>query len=244
MTSSLSFEQRFAKALRRRLYPNTGLRLKQMAHDLGYSEDTLQRWMRGEHRVYAGAAEDVDRYFVQHHRDSNFLREVLELHRFEPPASRDTDLCFWVTEGALHHAPAGHLLFARMALSLSAGIEQDLVRYAVANLGWIACTARPDRRFEIRYAPRTIDPQAARRLRDWLLVDGRDLTEVRMTALRPTGWDEGTLLSVSEAIRLLDRWAVRVALAQTIGEANWTVAREGIDSTGQEKLRKFLAELG
>lgn len=111
MTSSLSFEQRFAKVLRRRLYPNTGLRLKQMAHDLGYSEDTLQRWTRGDRRVYAGAAEDVDRYFVQYHHDGNFLREVLELRRLEPPV-RDADLCFWVTEGALHHAPAGHLPFA------------------------------------------------------------------------------------------------------------------------------------
>ncbi len=51
MTSSVSFEQRFAAALRRRLYPNTALRVKQMAHDLGYSEDTLQRWLRGDHRV-------------------------------------------------------------------------------------------------------------------------------------------------------------------------------------------------
>ena len=243
MTSSLSFEQRFAQALRRRLYPNTGLRLKQMAHDLGYSEDTLQRWTRGDHRVYAGAAEDVDRYFVRYHRDDGFLREVFDLQRLEPQ-SRETDLCFWVTEGALHHAPAGHALFARMALGLSAGIEQDLVRYAVGNLGWIACTARPDRRFEIRYASRTIDAQAARRLRDWLLVDGRDQTEVYAVALGPSGWNEGAPLSVSEAIRLLDRWAVRAALVSTIGEANWTVERERVDSAGQADLRGFFAALG
>jgi len=243
MTSSLSFEQRFARALRRRLYPNTALRLKQMAHDLGYSEDTLQRWMRGDHRVYAGAAEDVDRYFVQHHGDDNFLREVLDLQR-AAPKSRDTDLCLWITEGALHHAPAGHALFARMALGLSAGVEQDLVRYAVTNLGWAACTVRPDRRLDVHYAPKTIDPQAARRLRDWLLVEGRDLTEVRTVTPEATGWTEADPRSVSEAIRLFDRWAVRAALVRTIGEANWTVEREGVDSAGQAEQRRFLGEIG
>ncbi len=243
MTSSLSFEQRFAAALRRRLFPNTALRLKQMAHDLGYSDDTVQRWVRGEHRVYAGAAEDVDRYFTQRHRDGNFLREILDLRRIEP-RSREADLCLWIAEGAIHHAPAGHALFARMALGLSPGIEQDLVRYAVGNLGWIACTARPDRRFEFRYSPRTIDPQAARRLRDWLLTEGRDLTEIRAVPLALGGWSEAPPLSVSETIRLLDRWAVRASLVHTLGEANWTIVRESFDSGGQAGLGRFLSALG
>jgi hypothetical protein len=242
MTSSVSFEQRFAAALRRRLFPHTALRVKQMAYELGYSEDTVQRWLRGDHRVYAGAAEDVDRYFSRYHGDSQFLREVLDLARVDP-GPRVDDLCLWITEGAVHQAPAGHALFARSALGLSAGIEQDVVRYAVANLGWIACLARADRRLEIRFSPKTLDPQAARRLRDWLLTDGRTIAEVRAIGLGSAGWSEATIFSVSEAVRFLDRWAVRVTLRQTLGEANWTVQREHLDSEGQAEFRTFLTAL-
>lgn len=45
---------------------------------------------------------------------------------------------------------------------------------------------------------------------------------------------------MSEAVRFLDRWAVRVTLRQTLGEANWTVRREFLDSGGQAEFRKFL----
>jgi hypothetical protein len=240
MTVFVSFEQRFADALRRRLYPGTALRMKQMAHELGYSEDTIARWLRGDHRVFAGAAEDVDRYFTERHADPNFLREVMSLQRLDPPR-RDADLCLWVTEGAVHRAPAGHALFARDALGLSAGIEQDLVRYAVSNLGWLAGTARADGRFDFRYAPKTLDPQTARRLRDWLLSEGRDLSEVRATPMTAGGWGEARVFSVSEAVRFLDRWAVRVRMTDLLGETNWTVVREDPTAAQFPEFRAILA---
>ncbi len=71
-----SFEQRFAEALRRRLYPNSRLRLKTLARDTGYSEDTITRWTQAKHRVFAGALEDVAMYFATRHGDRTLLQEV------------------------------------------------------------------------------------------------------------------------------------------------------------------------
>jgi hypothetical protein len=71
-----SFEQRFADALRRRLYPNTRLRLKTLSRDTGYSEDTITRWTQAKHRVFAGAVEDVASYFAKRFGDDRLLHEV------------------------------------------------------------------------------------------------------------------------------------------------------------------------
>jgi hypothetical protein len=71
-----SFEQRFADALRRRLYPNTRLRLKTLSRDTGYSEDTITRWTQAKHRVFAGAVEDVASYFAKRFGDDRLLNEV------------------------------------------------------------------------------------------------------------------------------------------------------------------------
>jgi len=71
-----SFEQRFAEALRRRLYPNTALRLKTLSRDTGYSEDTITRWTQAKHRVFAGAVEDLATYFASRYNDVALLREV------------------------------------------------------------------------------------------------------------------------------------------------------------------------
>lgn len=71
-----SFEQRFADALRRRLYPRTRLRLKTLSRDTGYSEDTITRWTQARHRVFAGAVEDLATYFAERFDDYGLLHEV------------------------------------------------------------------------------------------------------------------------------------------------------------------------
>lgn len=71
-----SFEQRFAEALRRRLYPRTRLRLKTLSRDTGYSEDTITRWTQAKHRVFAGAVEDMATYFATRFDDYGLLNEV------------------------------------------------------------------------------------------------------------------------------------------------------------------------
>jgi hypothetical protein len=74
-----SFEQRFAEALRRRLYPQTRLRLKTLSRDTGYSEDTITRWTQAKHRVFAGAVEDMATYFATRFGDDGLLGEVFGL---------------------------------------------------------------------------------------------------------------------------------------------------------------------
>lgn len=75
-TLKSSFEQRFAEALRRRLYPRTRLRLKTLSRDTGYSEDTITRWTQAKHRVFAGAVEDMATYFATRFDDYGLLNEV------------------------------------------------------------------------------------------------------------------------------------------------------------------------
>src|SRR5258708_36748358 len=72
-----SFEQRFAEALRRRLYPNTRLRLKTLSRDTGYSEDTITRWTQAKHRVFAGAVEDVAGCFASRFGADGWVHHVL-----------------------------------------------------------------------------------------------------------------------------------------------------------------------
>ena len=71
-----SFEQRFAEALRRRLYPRTRLRLKTLSRDTGYSEDTITRWTQAKHRVFAGAVEDMATYFAERFDDYGLMYEI------------------------------------------------------------------------------------------------------------------------------------------------------------------------
>lgn len=71
-----SFEQRFADALRRRLYPRTRLRLKTLSRDTGYSEDTITRWTQAKHRVFAGAVEDMATYFAGRFDDYGLMHEI------------------------------------------------------------------------------------------------------------------------------------------------------------------------
>jgi len=71
-----SFEQRFADALRRRLYPRTRLRLKTLSRDTGYSEDTITRWTQAKHRVFAGAVEDMATYFAERFDDYGLMHEI------------------------------------------------------------------------------------------------------------------------------------------------------------------------
>lgn len=97
-----SFEQRFAEALRRRLYPRTRLRLKTLSRDTGYSEDTITRWTQAKHRVFAGAVEDLATYFATRFDDYGLLHDVFGSVAgwAQPPASAAVPAPAWSMEPA------------------------------------------------------------------------------------------------------------------------------------------------
>jgi hypothetical protein len=231
-----SFERRFAEAVRRRLYPNSTLRLKMVSQDTGYSEDTIARWMQGKHRVFAGAVEDMASYFATRYGDHGLLGELFEVpsDRKIPLLTagerREVDLCLWATEEAMLAAAGGHELFVRNALGLSPAADQDLVRYAVTNLGWVAGIVYTDGRLLLRYAPKTLDAQVAFRLRDWLVSEGRRLTTIQVVTTSGSNWSLPTSLTMSDAVRLFDRHAARGALTAALGETSWKVERESLDA--------------
>ncbi|HTY67350.1 MAG TPA: hypothetical protein VMH36_11905 [Alphaproteobacteria bacterium] len=110
-----SFEQRFAEALRRRLYPRTRLRLKTLSRDTGYSEDTITRWTQAKHRVFAGAVEDMATYFAERFEDYGLMYEIFGRvagWALVPPASV-APAGRWPMAGTIPPAErGGHLLAA------------------------------------------------------------------------------------------------------------------------------------
>lgn len=70
-----SFAARFAEAMRRRMYPNTGLQPKQLAGIVGKSADSFMRWCRGEARVPADVIDPLIAFFKER-GDGWFLHEL------------------------------------------------------------------------------------------------------------------------------------------------------------------------
>ena len=109
-----SFEQRFAEALRRRLYPRTRLRLKTLSRDTGYSEDTITRWTQAKHRVFAGAVEDMATYFADRFDDYGLMYEIFGRVAgwglLAPAAARQT--ATWPMAGSLPAVDAAGRILA------------------------------------------------------------------------------------------------------------------------------------
>ena len=109
-----SFEQRFAEALRRRLYPRTRLRLKTLSRDTGYSEDTITRWTQAKHRVFAGAVEDMATYFAERFEDYGLMREIFGRVAgwAEPASSSAAPARTWPIAGSLPAADTNGRMLA------------------------------------------------------------------------------------------------------------------------------------
>ena len=71
----LDFQERFREALRRRLFPNASVHLKEIAGAIGRSENTVTRWWRGETRVNGEDLDRISSFFVRR-GDQAFLEEV------------------------------------------------------------------------------------------------------------------------------------------------------------------------
>jgi transcriptional regulator with XRE-family HTH domain len=240
------FYERFSDAIRRRLSPNTGLHLKQLAGAIGVSDDTLTRWSRGQTRITAEALGGLAEFFRRRgdqsllgeiygdlvpsaHPDLSQLRAII-LEATRQLGSAETlpaDICYWVTDdGAMHHAPAGHREFARRILGFPAHLEDDYAVYAIRTLGWIAVTVMSNQTAIIRYARDGIDPLAATRICEFLQDEAkRGLDSAQRIVDIDRQW---VVAAKSDPVTAADALAQAARIASSA--ARWDVARHPLEA--------------
>jgi len=247
------------EALRRRLYPNGNLHLKQLADAIGRSESSVTRWWRGETRILAEDLERIARYFADRgdqvflsaiFPESLFGKAVVEADRGEllrllrsmlsalPTAEEagPRETFFWIkADGTIAPAPLGHTEYAARALRLPVGIG-NLIRYATGMLGWIAVTAGADGTVAIRHDGRRVAPLAAECLGEWLLRR-RAVTAAVLRSINIDGtWLEARHDSAGLAVEALQR----VAANARTPRRPWSVKRLPLDSIADKRLNLLL----
>lgn len=252
------FETRFREALRRRLYPNAPLHLKQIARAIGRSENTVTRWWRGETRILA---DDLYRLaeFMVGRGDTEFLHEifagllfndgpsdgaaaqVLKLVRSalasagqEAPAGHDSHLWF-LADGEVAAAPTGHADYVRNSLRLT-GTGGDVAAYAMRVLGWIAITLRADNAMVVRHDGRRVAPLAAERICDWIEDHGERVTQVRRSVLIDGHWIEAQHPSAHAAATAI----AKVALIVRVTRRPWKMKLLALDAVTDTRLKALL----
>lgn len=252
------FQSRFREALRRRLYPNSALHLKEIAAAIGRSENTVARWWRGATKI---AGEDLYRLtelFVRR-GDRRFLAEVfgellhdgklsiadedavLALARAvlakagERPRA-DQDAHTWFTaDGAIASAHSGHSDYVRRKLGLAAD-RGDLPSYATRVLGWVGITDRADGVVVVRHDGRHVAPLAAERICEWLQDRAERVSHVKRSVQVGGNWIEA---HHSGALAAADAIA-KVALIVRVPRRPWTVRRLAVDAITDPLLKKLL----
>jgi transcriptional regulator with XRE-family HTH domain len=255
----MDFHERFVEALRRRLYPNTNLRLKQLASAIGRSESSVTRWWRGDVRILATDLDSIAQYFADR-GDRMFLQAIFPKHligkaieaadRHElvrllssvlsalPPSDdampHETHL--WIrADGALVPAPLGHTEYMARALHIT-GRTGNLIRYATGILGWIAVSVAADGIVAVRHDGRRVAPLAAESLCEWLLRR-RALTPAVLRSINIEGiWLEARHDSVDLAVEALQR----VAFIVRRPRRPWVVKQLPLDSITDDRLRLLL----
>jgi transcriptional regulator with XRE-family HTH domain len=249
------FHERFAEALRVRLYPNSTLRLKRLAAGINRSEHTISRWWHGESRPLA---EDIDRMaaFFSRRGDRDFLRALFG--EAAAPAEHITDETltaflrklldkasltretlpehnlWFSTDGAMAPAPLGHAKFVGEALSMP--LSGDLVRYAVSILGWIAVTVQPDDVVTIRHDGRRVARLAAERVCEWLRSGAGNPALVRRAINLDGRWvdaDHDTAELAASAVE-------KIACIVRAPRRRWNVTRLPLDAINHPRLQKLL----
>jgi transcriptional regulator with XRE-family HTH domain len=250
---SKEFCERFAEALRVRLYPNSTLHLKQLAAGISRSEHSISRWWHGESRPLA---EDIDRMasFFARRGDSGFLAEIFgpgasaetisderlieffrKLMASAAAAERETAQQLWFdADGAMTAAPLGHARFAASVLGMP--MSGDLVRYAISMLGWIAVTAPTDGPLVIRHDGRRIAPLAAERLCEWLRTVRAKTASVRRQVHLEKKWIDAEHDSLESAACAIER----VAFILRAPRKRWTITELPLDAVAHPVLRNLL----
>lgn len=69
------FQNLLCDAVRRRLHPNTGLHVSQLAYAIGCSDETLKNLLRKQHAMSSHLVAGLIDFFAQHN-DHNFICEL------------------------------------------------------------------------------------------------------------------------------------------------------------------------
>ncbi len=235
-----NFRERQSKALLRRV--GAGITGKVVARALDVHPDTVMNWVNGRVTMDGAAIEALNAFFSAK-GDHGFLTEVYaqpDVAREPKRAAFVDDLCLWFTdEGATHEAPTGHAQFVREALNISATAE-DLPAYAIRNLGWIECLARPDGRIGLRYAATAADPAAAARARDWLVSESPNVAAVDLAIWRDGDWEYCWSATVSDAAGLLSRAGIAGSFGR-FAICDWTVERLPLDNVKGAAMASLIA---
>jgi hypothetical protein len=186
----------YAAAFMKRTAPNTGITLKILSNDTGYSDDTLANYRDDKTTIPGEAIRRIDAALAKR----GFPGLILETYGADSPQSRvsspqlappaasppagfssSDDICWWAThEGTLHAASLGHAEFVRRYLGLPADTEADARRFAIDHLGWLAATRYADGRLQIDGNPAQVSHDAAGRLADWLDQQGNVAAQAPM----------------------------------------------------------------
>lgn len=252
------FESRFREALRRRLYPQAPLHLKQIARAIGRSENTVARWWRGETRILA---DDFYRLaeFIVGRGDRKFLQEIFfDLLPSDAPSDdlaalvltlvrgalatsnreggTDRDVHHWfVADGEMAAAPTGHADYVRGVLRLP-GTAGDLPAYAMRTLGWIAITERADGVLVIRHDGRRVAPLAAERICEWLEDHAEHIAHVRRSVRMEGHWIEAYHHGAHAAATAI----AKVAFIVHVPRRPWIVKPLPLDRITDARLKSLL----
>lgn len=217
---------RIASALRRRLYPNSAVHLKQLADAVGRSGEAVRQWAAGEASIKASDLYEVARFL----NDPTLIAEIFgEVGLADDAAAlaRHGRRCVWFTHRGAHDAPAGHAEFARRFLALPATVSGDAATYALRNCGWAAVEMHQDRRAVLAYDDRGIIPSVAGLARDWLLARAPIIACVHRRVLVGHRWIEAGQRDAEVSAAAVWRAA---EIARSPHRVPWRVERLALDA--------------
>jgi len=252
------FQPRFEEALRRRLFPNTSLHLKEIAGAIGRSENTVARWWRGETHIAADDLYNIAQFLIRRGDDS-FLRDIFAMMigkkeadkspndalraliravvaEFREAVPAGADIHFWFRDdGEMELAPFGHAEYVRRSVQMPSG-DGDLAGYAMRILGWIALTDRPGGIPIIRHDGKRVASLAAERLCEWLEDRADRFGIVRRCVYTNGQWVDAPHAGARPAAIAIQRAAFILAKPRR----QWSLNRLSLDSITDPLLRQLL----
>lgn len=252
------FGDRVRESMRKRLFPNSALIVKQLAAGVGRSENSILRWRNGETRLFADDLHAMAKFFARR-GDTSFLFEIFrDLLPSASPSSQLEDMvlslvrtafaglntstldyhsaCYWCTaSGTLAIAPLGHAEFVGRTLR-QPDMDQEPVDYATSHLGWIALTINTDHSVIVEYDRWRIAAVAAERACEWLSERAGRLSGAQRRIRIEGQWirvEHDPPSSIISAVS--DAGVVRAKFRRP-----WDVTRLPIDSVTHPRLQQLM----